>query len=589
MILFSTLLRGYDPVKSVFVLEGLRNGFRLGLGTFGPFPPTRLWVESFVPVPESRGRITTYLTEEVALRRIFGPFQAVPDTFFWDRVNVSPMSEVLRGDGRYRTITNLSAGGPNNSINGFILDEATVVVYPTFLQVAQNFVTVGLDLAWVALFDVQAAYRNLRVHHLDWKYCIIAWRDLITLVRQYWLDVSLMFGGRAGCATYDAFGKALEWILCNMCFAPDAISFPELLCLIIRYLDDHLLFGRSEGNVNATLDRMLALMAKLNVPVKHPKTVRATTTIKFSGYWWDPRADCVSLDAERWLSIEAQLVELAALLSSLEASAQDLRCVSGTLVWASRVFPGSKVFIRGMQLALRRLGATSIPASAARLIIISDPSLVAEIHFDLSWWLQLCSQHRLMGDAKIGFPISLIVNPVVAIESLCSLVFYCDASRHGLGAFRKGDPGTLWAYAPLPSNITLRQRCADMDDDREMVSSGYAEAAGLLMGLLCFLPIWAVENPSRKPGVPVWVWTDSSSVVGMWASQRAAPALLPYLRAFTLLSSLYSIVISISHIPGYLNTTADSISRTKWQVFRSLQPHATQLPLVAPSEATLFL
>ena len=589
MILFSTLLRGYDTVKSAFVLEGLRNGFRLGLGTFGPFPPPRLWIESFVPVPESRGRITTYLTEEVALKRIFGPFQAVPDTFFWDRVNVSPMSEVLRGDGRYRTITNLSAGGPDNSINGFILDEATVVVYPTFLQVAQNFVTMSLNQVWVALFDVQAAYRNLRVHHLDWKYCIIAWRDLITLVRQYWLDVSLMFGGRAGCATYDAFGKALEWILCNMCFAPDAISFPELLCLIIRYLDDHLLFGRSEGNVNATLDRMLALMAELNVPVKHPKTVRATTTIKFSGYWWDPRADCVSLDEERWLSIEAQLVELAALLSSLVASAQDLRCVSGTLVWASRVFPGSKVFIRGMQLALRRLGATSIPASAARLIIISDPSLVAEIHFDLSWWVELCSQHRLMGDAKIGFPISLIVNPVVAIESLCSLVFYCDASRHGLGAFRKGDPGTLWAYAPLPSNITLRQRCADMDNDRKMVSSGYAEAAGLLMGLLCFLPIWAAENPSRKPGAPVWVWTDSSSVVGMWASQRAAPALLPYLRAFTLLSSLYSIVISINHIPGCLNTTADSISRTKWQVFRSLQPHATQLPLVAPSEATLFL
>ena len=53
--LFSTLLQGFDPVKSAFVLEGLRDGFRLGLGTYGPFPPTRLWIESFVPVPESRG------------------------------------------------------------------------------------------------------------------------------------------------------------------------------------------------------------------------------------------------------------------------------------------------------------------------------------------------------------------------------------------------------------------------------------------------------------------------------------------------------------------------------------------------------
>ena len=271
----------------------------------------------------------------------------------------------------------------------------------------------------------------------------------------------------------------------------------------------------------------------------------------------------MSLDSERWLSLDAQLVGLAALLASGEASAQDLRCVSGTLVWASCVFPGSKVFLRGMQLVLRSLGATSIPASAARLIIISEPRLVAEAMFDLSWWTELCAQHRLMGDARIGFPISLIVTPVSAVESLCSLMFYCDASRDGLGAFRKGAPGTLWAYAPLPSNITLRQRCVDVDDDRKMVSSGYAEAAGLLMGLLCFLPIWAAEYPSRKSGAPVWVWTDSSSVVGMWASQRAAPALLSYLRAFTLLSSLYGIVISINHIPGIKNTTDDAISRTK--------------------------
>ena len=130
--LFTSLLQGFDPVKGAFVLTGLKEGFRLGLGTFGPYPPTRLWIESFVPVPESRGRITTYLEEEVALRRIFGPFEAVPATVFCDGVNVAPMSEVLRSDGRYRTVTNLSAGGPESSINGFILDSAAAVVLPDF-------------------------------------------------------------------------------------------------------------------------------------------------------------------------------------------------------------------------------------------------------------------------------------------------------------------------------------------------------------------------------------------------------------------------------------------------------------------------
>ena len=113
-------------------------------------------------------------------------------------------------------------------------------------------------------------------------------RNLVTLIKQYWLDVSLMFGGRAGCATYNNFGDALEYILCKMCFVPDQFFDSELLCLIIRYLDDHLLFGRSQLNVNPTLDRMLALMVRLNILVKAQKTIRAVTTIKFLGYWWDP-------------------------------------------------------------------------------------------------------------------------------------------------------------------------------------------------------------------------------------------------------------------------------------------------------------
>ena len=91
-----------------------------------------------------------------------------------------------------------------------------------------------------------------------------------------------------------------------------------------------------------------------------------------------------------------------------------------------------------------------------------------------------------------------------------------------VGGLHGGCAWYFWSYAPLLSNITLRQRCVEVEDDRKMVSSGYAKAAGLLMALLCFLPIWAAEYTSRKYGVPIWVWTDSFPVVGIWASCDSA-------------------------------------------------------------------
>ena len=121
--LLTTLLWGFNPSKYAFVIAGLNEGFRLGLGSFGPFPP-RPWIESFV-APASRSRITAYLTDEVAACRMFGPFDSILVSFFWDRMNVFPMGEVWRSDGRYRTITNFSVEGPANSINGFILDSAS--------------------------------------------------------------------------------------------------------------------------------------------------------------------------------------------------------------------------------------------------------------------------------------------------------------------------------------------------------------------------------------------------------------------------------------------------------------------------------
>ena len=63
----------------------------------------------------------------------------------------------------------------------------------------------------------------------------------------------------------------------------------------------------------------------------------------------------------------------------------------------------------------------------------------------------------------------------------------------GLGAHWKGT--TLWGYAPMAEDLTLDRH----DTSRIYMSSGYGEAAGIMMCLLTFLPIWAAEYSDRQP------------------------------------------------------------------------------------------
>ena len=148
---------------------------------------------------------------------------------------------------------------------------------------------------------------------------------------------------------------------------------------------------------------MLELMVLLNIPVKDVKTLRGSPTVKYIGYWWDPHHDRITLDDDRWNVIEGRLEDFRVALVSFSSDAQMLRCLTGLLVWASVVIPTAKVFNRGFHTVLQRLKATSLPASEARLIVISDESMVADVLVDLMWWADLCRSFRLGAVDTYGY------------------------------------------------------------------------------------------------------------------------------------------------------------------------------------------
>ncbi len=77
--LIEEMTKGFDPVARHEVLEGLRNGFPLGVESE---PPPRSWAPSFMD-DASRDRITAHFEAEVEAKRMLGPFTTKPSGRFW--------------------------------------------------------------------------------------------------------------------------------------------------------------------------------------------------------------------------------------------------------------------------------------------------------------------------------------------------------------------------------------------------------------------------------------------------------------------------------------------------------------------------
>jgi hypothetical protein len=93
----------------------------------------------------------------------------------------------------------------------------------------------------------------------------------------------------------------------------------------------------------------------------------------------------------------------------------------------------------------------------------------------------------------------------------------------------------------------------------------------------------------------VWVWTpqfkakklllntDNLALVHILNSQTSkSPRTMALLRSLVLLCLKNNIQIKSTHIPGYQNSIADSISRFQWEKFRALAPQADKDPAPVP-------
>ena len=545
--LIEKLTEGFDPLTRAEVVDGLRNGFPLGVEYV---PPPRPWAPSFMD-EASRTRITAHFEAEVGAKRMLGPFTTKPTGHFWSKSVSFPVSQVPKGDGNFRTIFNLSFDY-ENSVNAGIPAEAGYTTYPSFEEVAAELRAVGLDDVYMAMYDIQDAFRNLRINPRDWLYQVVSWQRTVNGPKEWYIDLSLPFGIKVGPALFNKFGSALDFI-----YQQECLTSPQrgVIGRILRYLDDHLLLAKGKEQTDALLDDLLALMAELGLPVKDSKTIPASEALKFIGFWWEPRRDLVTLDSGRWAKLEAEMLRINHLLDYGEVSVADIRSLSGVLCWAAKVIRFGMVYVRELYAVVADLGMSSASRQACRSTFFTDWRLIRRIRIDLTWWLDLCRDYRTKTGALAGVRISQVGRQIATAVNP-SLEIYSDMSGDGLGGYWFGT--SLWAYAPIPHYITLdRMRRSEKD----FISSGHGEAAGMLMCLLTFLPIWAARFPHRRPGETVLLHSDSAVAVSVWNTQRGRERMLPYLRVMERLCAFYNIILQIRFVKGVDNIVADTISR----------------------------
>ena len=578
MPLFGQLASGFDPSRLALIMSGLYDGFRLGV----EFPPAgRSWVSSQLD-NASRFRINENFLRERSLGRMLGPFTSPPSGRYWGHSVAIPVSEVVKGDGKFRTIFNFSYDW-ERSTNAGIPQGYGFTTYPSFEEVAAAIMTVGLDVVFFCLFDVESAFRNLNVHPLDWHFQIVSWQETVGGPRLWWLDLALPFGIRVGPAIFNSVGEILEFILKRCCFDTEAC---RLLTQLLRYLDDHLVLANGVDLANAVLDRMLALMKALNIPVKDSKTVRPVPAIKYSGFFWDPRRDVVSLDPERWESLHATLIDMCARLELGTVNAHEVRALAGLLCWGSKVILFGMLHIRGFYGVLSTLGMISARGYVARRVFITEGALIARIQYDIDWWWDLYHLYATEKWTRVGRRISSVGVFSPASSARSSLTIYSDMSGGGLGGYWVGTG--RWTFSPIPASITLSHK----DKTRTFISSGHGECAGILMCLLTFLPLWAERYKDRLPEEYIVVYSDSSAAVGAWNREKGTEAMLPYLHAFERLCAVYSVYMRLLFVPGVDNVIADLISRQAGLMTAELRlvfPEGDELAQPRISPERLFL
>lgn len=188
-----------------------------------------------------------YLTEEIALGHIAGPFQKV----------LIPQAHITRfgaipkhhQPNKWRLIIDLSHS-TSGSINAGIPKELCSLKYITVDSAIDHIKRTGRG-ALLAKIDIKSTFRLLPVHPADRHLLSMRWK------KQIYVDTCLPFGLRSAPKLFNIMADLLSWILEQRMVRP-----------VLHYLDDFLTIGPQDSPLCANnLQKIKDTCSMLGIPL----------------------------------------------------------------------------------------------------------------------------------------------------------------------------------------------------------------------------------------------------------------------------------------------------------------------------------
>lgn len=317
------LIRHPNRSKVNFVLQGIREGFRLG---FDKPVTLKSAKRNKLSTCQHAEIIDAYLANEVRLGRVGGPFHSPP----LPNLHISSFGVIPKKGqpGKWRLIVDLSSP-LGHSVNDGIDPDAWTLQYIKIDDIIKMLSKFGPG-ALMAKFDIESAYRNIAVYPPDRYLLGMKWRNA------YYVDFALPFGLRSAPAIFNSVADLVEWILVNNYGIDD----------LLHYLDDFIMAAPANSSRCAYyLQTAVSVVARLGLPLHPQKCVGPASCMVVLGIELDTAAQIARLPVDKFIAIQELLTQWS---SRKCCTKKDLQSLIGRLHHACLVVWPGRTFLRRM-------------------------------------------------------------------------------------------------------------------------------------------------------------------------------------------------------------------------------------------------
>ncbi|VDI10949.1 Hypothetical predicted protein [Mytilus galloprovincialis] len=397
-------LQGYDSEKTLYLLNGFKNGFRLEHNG----PRSQFNCSNLKSAKSNPLIVQEKINKEVNCQRVMGPYLEKP----FLNLRVSPLGLVpKKSKSAWRLIHHLSyPDKKSNSVNAGISDESAAVHYAGIHEAINEIKQLRSHKYQVFLSktDVRSAFRILPVNPSDYELLGFKWNN------KFYYDCCLPMGCRTSCKIFEEFSTALEWI-----------ALTKLgITSMVHILDDFLIIEKSKEDAISKLKAFVNLCEDLGVPLSAEKTELPSQVMDFVGITLDVIKQEARLPPDKITKCRHLLEKFSHMK---RCTLKELQSLIGVLNFACSVIQPGRAFLR------RMINLTMTVSDGQNHVYLNQ-----ETKDDIRIWLQFL-------DSFNGK--SMFLNE--SFMSSNTLELHTDAAQSKGYA---GIYGSKWFYGPFPEN-----------------------------------------------------------------------------------------------------------------------------------------